>query len=77
MREYFCIAPQVERILGWCASGSAYVALQADERVWIWSTFLNLWIGAWQGVYLLEENTWPRFYQPDGTLVLLPAEAER
>ena len=77
LKEYFCIAPQVERILGWRLVNDAYEALTVDERGWMWSTSLSLWIGAWHGVYILEENTWPRFYREDGSLVLLRAEAER
>ena len=75
VKEYFCIAPQVERILGWRLNGEGYVALSTDERGWMWSKSLGLWIGAWHGVYVLEENTWPRFYHADGSLVLIGAEA--
>lgn len=75
VKEYFCIAPQVARIIGWRLINDSYVALQTDERGWIWSESLGLWIGAWQGRYLLEENTWPRFYGQDGKLVLLEVEA--
>lgn len=77
LKEYFCIAPQVERILGWRLINDAYVPLTTDQRGWIWSETLGLWIGAWRGVYMLEEHTWPRFYHPDGSLILLVAEAER
>ena len=77
VKEYFCIAPQVERILGWRMADDGYLALATDERGWMWSAALGLWIGAWQGRYLLEENIWPRFYHPDGRLVLIGAEAER
>lgn len=75
--EYFCIAPQVTRILGWRGVNRRYEPLTMDERGWMWSETLGLWIGAWQGTYLAEEYTWPRFYDQDGQLVLLASEAER
>ena len=77
VKEYFCIAPQVERILGWRSMDTGYVTLATDERGWIWSATLGLWIGAWQGRYSLEETIWPRFYHSDGSMVLIEAEAER
>ncbi len=76
--EYFCIAPQVERLLGWrLGPDMRYHALTPDERGWLWSEELGFWIGPWRGVYMGEEHTWPRLFHPDGQLVLLPEEAER
>lgn len=75
--EYFCIAPQVERLLGWRLESSGYRAIEPDKRGWLWSQELQLWLGAWQGAVLGEEHTWARFYGPDGELVLLPDEAEK
>lgn len=75
--EYFCIAPQVERMYGWRRKEGQFAPLEPNERGWLWSEHLGLWIGAWHGVHIGEENTWPRFYHPDGRLVLLGEEAER
>jgi hypothetical protein len=75
--EYFCIASEVSRLLGWQLVNRTYVSIEPDERGWLWSEELNLWLGSWHGVFAGEEHTWPRFYHPDGTLVLLPEEAER
>jgi Uma2 family endonuclease/uncharacterized small protein (DUF1192 family) len=75
--EYFCIAPEVERLLGWRLVDGAYVEITPDAQGRLWSKELQLWLGAWTGVYLGEEHTWPRFYHPDGTLVLLAEETER
>lgn len=74
--EYFCIAPDVERLLGWRLERSSYVPIQPDERGWLWSAELGLWLGAWRGLFLGHERTWARFYTADGALVLLPDEAE-
>lgn len=73
--EYFCIAPEVERLLGWRLGEGVYQPITPDERGWLWSKELDLWLGPWQGVYLAEEHIWPRFYHPDSSLVLLPDEA--
>ncbi|HBY99313.1 MAG TPA: hypothetical protein DEP84_36135 [Chloroflexi bacterium] len=74
--EYFCCAPEVERLLGWrMAASGVYESIAPDERGWLWSEELGLWLGPWQGTFLGEEHTWLRFYAPDGELVLLPDEA--
>jgi Uma2 family endonuclease len=77
-REYFCVAPEVERLLGWRLNeANRYTPLTPDERGWLWSEELGLWLGAWRGSYLGEEHTWLRFYTQEGALALLPEEAER
>jgi Uma2 family endonuclease len=75
--EYFCIAPQVKRMYGWRLEKGIYVPIQADERGWLWSEELGLWIGRWDGLFLNLHATWARFYHPSGELVLIPEEAER
>jgi Uma2 family endonuclease len=73
--EYFCVAPEVGRLLGWQLSNRHYVPIAPDERGWLWSEELQLWLGPWRGIYMAEEHTWLRFYHPSGQLVLLPDEA--
>jgi Uma2 family endonuclease len=73
--EYFCVAPEVERLLGWRLTNRHYVPIAPDERGWLWSEELQVWLGAWHGRYMAEEHTWLRLYHPDGGLVLLPDEA--
>jgi hypothetical protein len=75
--EYFCIAPQVERLLGWRLEHASYAPIEPDERGWLWSEQLEVWLGPWRGLYLGREDTWLRFYTADGELVPLPEEAER
>jgi Uma2 family endonuclease len=72
--EYFCIAPQVERLIGWRLDRHEYVPIQPDERGWLWSEELGLWIGKWHGTFAAETHSWARFYRSDGTLVRLPDE---
>jgi Uma2 family endonuclease len=73
--EYYCIAPGVARLMGWRLAPGGYQPMVADERGWLWSEELQLWLGAWRGNYLAEEQTWLRFYDPAGRLVPLPDEA--
>ena len=76
--EYFCIAPEVERLLGWrLGPDMRYHPLAPNEHGRLWSEQLGFWIGPWRGIYLGEEHTWPRLFHTDGSLVLLPEEAER
>jgi hypothetical protein len=75
--EYFCIAPQVERLIGWRFERRSYVPIEPDTRGWLWSEELGIWLGPWRGTFMGREDTWLRFYHRDGSLVLLPDEAER
>jgi len=82
VREYFCfdyMDPEAEgSLLGWRLSEQGrYQAIQADERGWLWSEVLGLWLGRWQGTVARDETTWLRFYTPEGELALTPTEAER
>ncbi|NJN68838.1 MAG: Uma2 family endonuclease [Chloroflexaceae bacterium] len=75
-REYFCVSPQVERLLGWRLKDAAYVPIDPDERGWLWSEELQVWVGPWDGEFLAQSGRWLRFYAPPaGDLVLLPDEA--
>jgi hypothetical protein len=75
--EYFCVDLGVERLMGWRLHGRHYQEIAPDERGWLWSEELGLWLGAWHGRYMGREHTWLRFYHADGSLVLLPDEAEK
>jgi Uma2 family endonuclease len=77
IKEYFCVAPECERMLGWSGRDGRLrpIEIGADGR--IWSEQLGLWFGPWRGVYQGEEHTWPRFYHADGSLVLLKDESEQ
>ncbi len=72
--DYFCYDPATRRLEGWRLNGSRYQALTPDERGWLWSAELQLWLGTWEGKYLGQPGVWLRFYDPDGQLV--PTEAE-
>ncbi|MDB9312415.1 Uma2 family endonuclease, partial [Spirulina sp. CS-785/01] len=47
------------------------------ERGWLWCETLGLWVGVWEGTIQRETAPWLRFFDLEGNLVLLSAEAER
>jgi Uma2 family endonuclease len=84
--EYYWYDPFDPSVLqGWQLSAEGrYQAVTPDERGWLWSPALNIWIGRWEGIYKRAPATWLRFYDQAGALVLTSdegaqqqAEAER
>jgi len=79
--DYFVFDPFDETSLeGWHLDISkGYQPLVADQRGWLWCETLGLWLGTWEGAIDREPATgncqWLRFYDPQGSLVLLPEEA--
>jgi Uma2 family endonuclease len=74
--EYICYHPKTEQLLGWCWQAGHYSQIQPDERGWLWSNELELWIGTWWGEYLGRPGRWLRFFNQAGHLVLTEREAE-
>lgn len=54
-----------------------YQALTPNERGWLWSAELELWLGSWRGTYLGDEAAWLRLFDKGGSVVPTWAEAER
>lgn len=75
--EYFCLAPDMARMIGWRYTADGYRPIVPNDRRWLFSEQLNLWLGIWHGTYLALEATWPRWYSKSGDLILLPEESER
>jgi Uma2 family endonuclease len=79
--DYFIFNPfEPDSLQGWhLTPGQSYEPLAPDQRGWLWCETLQLWLGTWKGVIDREPAqgtcTWLRFYQPDGSLALLPEEA--
>lgn len=79
--EYFCWDPfDLQAFMGWRLSAGRYAPIPPDERGWLWSGELKLWLGPWAGAIQGEEAVWLRYYNAEGKL--LPtgrddAEAER
>lgn len=76
--EYFCFDPADKLPRGWRLQDGKYEPILPNQRGWLWSEKLDLWIGTWHGSYFnLCDCTWLRFYDSDGYLVHTGAEAER
>jgi Uma2 family endonuclease len=74
--EYYWFNPYDARELqGWhLGAGGIYQAVTPDDRGWLWSPALRLWIGRWEGTYKRDPAIWLRFYDPEGQLVLTSDE---
>ncbi len=67
--DYSVYDPYDPRSLqGWhLGEDQRYQALQADDRGWLWSQALGLWLGLWQGEIHRESALWLRFYVQTAT----------
>lgn len=73
--HYFVYDPfEPSTFQGWHLQGGDYVALERNDRGWLWCSPLNLWFGPWHGKILMEQATWLRAYDAQGQLVPLAAE---
>jgi len=73
--EYFCYDPRTQKLEGWrLGAGGRYLAIQPNEKGWLWSEKLGLWLGTWKGSYLVVETVWLRYYDQAGRLIRTEAE---
>lgn len=75
--DYFCYDPDSQELEGWQLVKHRYQTLAANDRGWLWSEELQLWLGRWDGPYQGQVATWLRFYDAHGVVVPLFDEAER
>lgn len=75
--DYFVFDPYDPNSLqGWRLDKNlCYQTLVPNDRGWLWSQSLELWLGTWEGTIERETAVWLRFYNAQGQLVLLPEEA--
>ena len=75
--DYFVYNPiDTSEFQGWHLINGSYQELKTNDRGWLWSEKLGLWLGSWYGAIGNETTNWLRFYNPNGSLVPLPNEAE-
>lgn len=74
--NYFCFDPATGRLEGWELAATGYSAIEPDERGWLWSSELQLWLGSWHGEYWDITADWPRFFTREGELVRTAAGGE-
>jgi Uma2 family endonuclease len=80
--EYFLYDPYERKLEGWRLSNGpgnerVYEAIAVNERGWMWSEQLELFLGEWEGPFQTRPAIWLRFFDKDGQLVLLGDEYER
>jgi Uma2 family endonuclease len=75
MPEYFLYDPLTFQLEGFRLVDGVYQPLQLDERGWMWSEEMGLWLGLWEGKFLETQGTWLRLYTPAGELALRHDEA--
>ncbi len=76
-REYYIFDPfDPNSLQGWRLNEhQTYQEIVANERGWLLSDSLDLYLGTWEGVIQKETAIWLRFYDREGHLVPLPEEA--
>ncbi len=75
--EYFIYDPETRLIAGWRLVQGRYEPIVPNERGWLWSEHVQLWVGTWEGSYLGRTALWPRFYAKEGQLVPTETEDQR
>jgi Uma2 family endonuclease len=78
-KDYFVFHPlKVNSLQGWSLdSRNGYQQIVPNQQGWLWSETFELWVGVWNGTVEDDSNTWLRFYDKAGNVVLLPEEAQR
>lgn len=72
--EYFPYDPKTRQLDGLRLVRGKYRPVAPNERGWLWSKELHLWLGTWEGEYRGYRAVWLRFYDKDGRLVPTMAE---
>lgn len=73
--EYFCYDPDTRTLEGWRLVDGSYTEMVPNPEGRLECRKLGLWLGTWQGVYLEHEAVWLRFYDANGQVVPVRAEA--
>ncbi len=74
--EYFLYDPLTRILDGFRLIGDAYRPLRPNDRGWLWSEEMQLWLGLWDGLFLLTPGTYLRPFTREGELVLTGEEHE-
>lgn len=76
--DYFVFDPvKPDSLQGWhLDTDNGYQPLKPNSLGRLWCQSLGLWVGTWEGVIEDKTAPWLRFFDAQGTLVLLPEEAE-
>lgn len=73
--NYFIYDPlEPASFQGWHLTNAHYEPLIPNERGWLWSSSLQLWLGPWEGEIERHPGNWLRFFDREENLILLPNE---
>jgi Uma2 family endonuclease len=74
--EYFCYDPDTQKLEGWrLGERGRYRSIPVNERGWMWSEELQLWLGTWEGKHVRHKGVWLRFFDANSQLVPTREEA--
>ncbi len=75
-KEFFCFDHSENRLMGWTKiTGQTSSEIKPNDRGWLWSYQLGVWLGIWEGEIQRVNSPWVRFYSEDEKLILTRAEA--
>jgi Uma2 family endonuclease len=78
VQDYFIFDRETGLLEGWTLEeGPRYRPLQPDTNGRMWSAQLELFVGPWDGEANRFPATWLRFFDRDGRVVPIAAEAEK
>ena len=73
--EYFLYDNLTEQLDGWrLDEHGAYRPLHPNDRGWLWSEQMQLWLGVWSGTSFGYSGRWLRFFDANG--VVVPTDKE-
>jgi Uma2 family endonuclease len=76
-REYYWYDEEAGELVGYRLQGDAYAPIAPNERGWLWSEVLGVWLGVSDLPYQGWRYRWLRYYDAEGRLVPTGEEAER
>jgi Uncharacterized protein conserved in cyanobacteria, COG4636 len=76
-REYYWYDEEAGELAGYRLQGDDYVPIVPNERGWLWSEVLGVWLGVSDLPYQGWRYRWLRYYDAEGRLVPTGEEAER
>ncbi|MBL8794454.1 MAG: Uma2 family endonuclease [Planctomycetia bacterium] len=75
--NYYCYDPATQTLDGWELIQEVYRPLIPNEQGRLWCPQMNAWLGTWQGIYQDQDAVWLRFFDANGQILLIDAEASR
>jgi Uma2 family endonuclease len=75
--EYFICNPDEQKLQGWRLRRNGqkwYDEIEPNDKGWVWSAELDLWLGLWHGKYQGKQEVYLRFFDKDGNLIATAQE---